>query len=95
MTIAPNSPAAQAGLQTGDRIIKVNDVQNPTWQQFRNTEFISPNQPLELTIKRGDTVMEKSVTPNAKGPDKIGDIGVEHPQVVGTLEPEVPPSLPA
>jgi regulator of sigma E protease len=90
VTIDPNSPAAQAGLQTGDRIIKVNDVQNPTWQEFRNTEFISPNQPLELTIKRGDKVMEKSVIPNAKGPEKIGDIGVEHPQVVGTLEPDGP-----
>ena len=66
VTILPNSPAEQAGLQTGDRIIKVADVQNPTWQQFRNLEFISPNQPLDLTIQRGDTVLEKSVTPNAE-----------------------------
>jgi regulator of sigma E protease len=85
VTVLPNSPAEQAGLRTGDRIIRVADVQNPTWQQFRNLEFISPNQPLDLTIQRGGTVLEKSVTPTAKGPEKIGDIGVEHPQVVGSL----------
>src|SRR5579859_5578715 len=34
VTVAPNSPAEQSGLQRGDRIIKVGDLENPTWQQF-------------------------------------------------------------
>ena len=29
--ILPNSPAAQAGLQAGDRIIEIAGVANPTW----------------------------------------------------------------
>ncbi len=85
VTVLPNSPATQAGLQEGDRIIKVADVQNPTWQQFRNLEIIGSNEPLDLTIQRGDTVLHKSVTPLPTGADRIGEIGVEHPQVVGSL----------
>lgn len=90
VTILPNSPAEKAGLQTGDRIIKVGDLQNPTWQQFRNLEIISSNDPLDLTIKRGDTVLRKSVMALPTGPEKSGEIGVEHPQVVGSLEPDAP-----
>jgi regulator of sigma E protease len=90
VTVLPNSPAEKAGLQKGDRIIKVADVDNPTWQQFRNLEFISPNQPLDLIVQRGDQTLNKTVVPNVKEPDKIGDIGVEHPQVVGSLEPDGP-----
>ena len=30
--VKPGSPAAQAGLQSGDRIVKVDDVENPTWE---------------------------------------------------------------
>src|SRR5215475_11383487 len=32
VSIAPNSPAEKAGLQVGDRIVKVERIDNPTWE---------------------------------------------------------------
>src|SRR5215467_1661169 len=45
--ITPDSAAAKAGLQKGDRIIKLQGIQNPTWEQLRKAEFIP--EPLALT----------------------------------------------
>src|SRR5881275_766457 len=49
-----DSPAAQAGLQPGDRIVKVDGIENPTWEQLQPREWLSANQPLTVTIQRGD-----------------------------------------
>src|SRR5256885_13141082 len=32
--VTPNSPAEKAGLQVGDRIVNVQGIDNPTWEQF-------------------------------------------------------------
>ena len=85
--VAPDSPAAKAGLQKGDRIIQVRDVQNPTWQQFQNEELLSTNQPLALTIRRGQSILNVSVVPEPKGPNRIGEIGVDPPEIVGDMKP--------
>lgn len=89
--VTPDSPAAKAGIQKGDRVIKIEDVQNPTWEQLLKTEFIP--EPLSLTIQRGDRTLNMKVVPEAKGPDRVGDLGLEPPEVVGTLEPGHPADL--
>ncbi len=43
--VKPGSAAAQAGLQAGDRIIKVDNIENPTWEQLEPRVWLSPNQP--------------------------------------------------
>ena len=59
--VRKDSPAARAGIQAGDRIIKIEGVDNsdPTWEQVQPRVWMSPNQPLAVTIKRGDQVLEK------------------------------------
>src|ERR1700726_1528700 len=49
-----DSPAAQAGLQAGDRIVKVDGIENPTWEQLQPAVWLSANQPLAITVQRGD-----------------------------------------
>ncbi|HEY6305425.1 MAG TPA: RIP metalloprotease RseP [Candidatus Angelobacter sp.] len=91
--VTPDSPAAKAGLQKGDRIIKAQDVLHPTWAQFQTTEFINTNQPMELTVQRRDRTLDMTVVPEPKGPDGAGEIGLIHPEVVSTVEPGQPAAL--
>ena len=59
--VRANSAAAQADLKPGDRIIKIDGITNPTWEQVQPRVMISPNQPLAVTIQRGNTVLEKTI----------------------------------
>ena len=50
--VAADSPAAKAGLQDGDRIVKLDEKSNPTWEDVDLKQISSANQPLFLTIDR-------------------------------------------
>jgi regulator of sigma E protease len=43
--ILPNTPAANAGIQPGDTVVRVDNIENPTWEQVSYKEELSPNQP--------------------------------------------------
>jgi regulator of sigma E protease len=88
-----DSPAAQAGLQPGDRIIKVDGIENPTWEQLQPRVWLSPNQPLTVTIQRGDQVpFQKTIVPRAVTTSEVGSAGwfPEDPVIVGQVEPNSP-----
>jgi len=87
-----DSPAAQAGLQPGDRIVKVDGIQNPTWEQLQPREWLSPNQPLAVTIQRGDQIFDKTIVPQAVTTSEVGSAGwfPEDPVIIGQVEPNKP-----
>jgi regulator of sigma E protease len=87
-----DSPAAQAGLQAGDRIVRVDGIENPTWEQLQPRVWLSPNQPLVVTIQRGNQIIEKTVVPKAVTSSEVGSAGwfPEEPVVVGQVEPGLP-----
>ncbi len=73
--VAKDTPAAKAGLQVGDRITRVEEVQNPTWEQIDLKEAMSPGQPLVMAVERNGQTLEKTVVPEAMGVDRIGYAG--------------------
>jgi regulator of sigma E protease len=87
-----DSPAAKAGLQPGDRIVKVDGIENPTWEQLQPRVWLSPNQPLTIGIQRGDQTFEKTIVPQAVTTSEVGSAGwfPEDPVIVGQLEPNSP-----
>jgi regulator of sigma E protease len=87
-----DSPAAKAGLQVGDRIVKVDGIENPTWEQLRPRVMLSPNQPLTVTIQRGDQIFQKTVVPEAVTSSEIGAAGwfPKDPVIVGQIEANTP-----
>ena len=92
--VNPDSPADRAGIKVGDKIVQVEDVQNPTWEQFNTKEAISPNQPLQYEIERDGKVTEKILIPEPEGRNQLGTVGLvpKESRVVLTL---VEPGMPA
>ena len=90
--VRKDSAAEQAGIQSGDRIIKIDGIENPTWEQVQPRIWLNPNQPLEVTIQRGNQVLQKTLTPKAVTSSEVGSVGwfPEEPVVVGRLDPGLP-----
>jgi regulator of sigma E protease len=90
--VKPLSPAAQAGLQAGDRIVRVDGIENPTWEQLEPRVWLSPNQPLTISIQRGNQTFEKTIVPTAVTSSEVGSAGwfPEDAVVVGRVEPDLP-----
>src|ERR1700733_1325454 len=73
--IKHDSAAAQGGLQPGDQIVKVDDIENPTWEQLQPREWLSPNQPLTVTIRRGEQTFQNTIIPQAVTTSEAGSAG--------------------
>jgi regulator of sigma E protease len=90
--VGDGSPAERAHLEAGDRIIKIENIENPTWQQVEQKEILSPGQPLNLEIQRGAQVFNVTVVPATVGPNQVGQAGWEpaEPNTVAVLDPKLP-----
>ncbi|HJO04831.1 MAG TPA: RIP metalloprotease RseP [Acidobacteriota bacterium] len=84
--VQADSPAAEAGLQPGDRIVTVDGETMPNWEQFRTRILISANQPMNFGVIRGGAEITLPITPMASGEQGTGLIGVTAP-----VPPEVGP----
>ena len=73
--VLKDTAAAKAGFAVGDRITRIDDVQNPNWEQVELKEALSPGQPLAVEINRDGKTIDKTVVPEATGVDQIGYAG--------------------
>jgi regulator of sigma E protease len=73
--VLPDTPAAKAGIQIGDRIARLDGIENPTWKQIDPKEALSPNQPLDVVIERGGKSFETTIVPEAYGLNQMGFAG--------------------
>jgi regulator of sigma E protease len=72
--VVANNPAAQAGIQKGDRVTAINDRPVGTWNDFARRIKDSDGGPLKLTIVRDGQTMEVVVNPVKKEErDAFGD----------------------
>jgi regulator of sigma E protease len=91
--VTPNTPAEKAGIQRGDRIVRVEEIENPNWEQVDVKDALSPNQPLKFGIERDGKVVEKMLTPEPFGPNQYGAMGwvpQESSVTLTTVEPGMP-----
>jgi regulator of sigma E protease len=61
--VTAGSPAAKAGLQDGDRIVRMGKVRNPTWDDVNEKEMVGAYRPMNLTIDRNGKQFSTTVTP--------------------------------
>jgi regulator of sigma E protease len=64
--VEAESPAAQAGIQKGDRIVAVNDQAVTAWEDLSSAIKQSGGQPLVLRVQRGDQELMVTVQPRKK-----------------------------
>jgi regulator of sigma E protease len=76
-SVLDGSPAEKAGLQPGDTIIRIDDINNPQWQDVAPKILLSPGHPVSLTVQRGNQTLAKTITPEVSGEDQAGEAGWE------------------
>jgi regulator of sigma E protease len=74
--VAPNSPAAQAGLQPGDMLLKINGQPVESMQDLQNGIYANLDKSTNLTYKRDGQVEQVTLTPRSNPPQGEGAIGI-------------------
>jgi regulator of sigma E protease len=84
-SVMQNSPAAKAGLQTGDHVASIDGLTIHTWSQMTGIVKESPNRQLQVEVLREGHRISLAVTPsvekatvNGQSVD-IGKIGISGP----------------
>ena len=76
--VVSDSAGNRAGLLAGDEILAVNGKKITLWEELVQQIRVSPGIPLTLEIRRGATVIDTEVIPDAhtESGEKIGKIGI-------------------
>jgi regulator of sigma E protease len=82
--VAADSPAATAGLRSGDAIVAVDGHRVQYWEDVDRAVASANGQPLQLAVRRGDTTETVAITPKQttiqdpilREPKTVWDIGV-------------------
>jgi regulator of sigma E protease len=97
-SVAQGSPAQMAGLKPGDLITRVGNKRIATWRDLNDIILISPDQELELEVRRSDQTLQFKlrVGTSAVEREKIGYAGIEPDYgpnaklVIGSVAPGSP-----
>jgi regulator of sigma E protease len=97
--VAPKTPAATAGIRSGDLIVKYDTVENPTWDQVAIRSLLNINQTIPVSFLHNGKRTDSKIFIEAKGGaenfalDKLGLIPKMQPTAVQVSD--VTPNLPA
>jgi len=85
LALSKGDPAEKAGLRPGDVVLAVNGQPMSVSQQLSNAIAGHPNEPITVTIKRGDQVRDFRITPVRRG--NKGVIGISIGEELKTIDP--------
>ncbi len=71
----PDSAAAKAGVQEGDRVIQIGDTADPTWEDIAMKEVASAGHPLSVWVERGGERKHITLTPVLDARTGVGFAG--------------------
>jgi regulator of sigma E protease len=96
--VAPSTPAAKAGIHSGDTIVHYDTVENPTWDDVANRSLLNLNQTIPFSFVHDGQRTDTNLFIASKGnPDdfSLDQVGVipkmqDTPVQVSSLEPSMP-----
>ncbi len=91
--VEADGAGARAGLQVGDRVVRLNGKDVATWDDFDMLVASKANRELDLVVERGGSYLDIVVVPEAAGDFDMGVLKVDpvlRPQIL-----EVMPDQPA
>jgi len=78
--IAPNSVAANAGLQHGDRIVRFDTLENPNWDQVLERSVMNLNHSVPIVVQQPNGALKETslFLKSPSNPDdfSLGDVGM-------------------
>ena len=73
--LAPEGAAAKAGVKIGDRVVQIEGIADPTWEQIAIKGAISPGHPVSVWVMRGGERLHLTVTPAVEEKQGLGSAG--------------------
>jgi regulator of sigma E protease len=73
--VIPGGAAEKAGLQAGDRIIRLNGKADPNWEDVNMKEVASSELAMDVTVLRDGKTVETKVTPKQDERNGVGTAG--------------------
>jgi len=74
--VSPGSPASSAGLETGDIITALNDMEITSLDQLIETINENVGQEITMTVERDEQVQTIALTPRENPPEGEGAVGI-------------------
>jgi len=83
------TPAQEAGLQEGDRIVAINGEEIETYTEMRDFTLAHPGDEVTLVVERGDETVETTavLAERVLDGETVGYLGVQEAQVLDRLGP--------
>ena len=92
--VLPDKPAAKAGLQTGDRIVRINNEPIDDFDDIRMIVSMNAGTPLRVVYERNGVQSTTTLTPEREDGDfgPVGRAGIQYglEPIVGRVEPDSP-----
>lgn len=85
-SLVPNSPAADAGLLPGDKIVQIGEKHSPSWEDVLTQEALNSGNELHLVIERNGQKLPFAVTPRMDPKEGIGVAGWRGDVQVGEVQ---------
>ena len=89
--VIADSPAARAGLQAGDVVVKIAGKANPTWEEMQVESLLGGQGLLAVTVARGDERFTRTLEPEIRGERDMPFVGwyPYDPVVVTEVDPDM------